>query len=221
MAIATINKGFKRSGKGNMIVLAHPATNPGTSLLTTYQGYMALIYQDTHNKTLKTGVSYFAETDDGGLEVTVTQEPLTYNTQDDKDAIASIKQTTLKGKCKIYDADPAHWATLLGSTSSEILTQVAASGIAGRTQTFVGGSMYPLDALICWRMPSKDYPGEFDHYLFTCSNFVINGTEKLNANGMQMIEIDFTCKSDPWLMNPDTGMYEKAIVDFATAAATA
>lgn len=219
MAIATINKSLKRSGKGELFVFERPTTIPaGATIAQKLSALLvSVMYEDAKLTTLKAGVNAFANITANGFSTKVKQTPLEFESNTDSKETIAIIDTDITGEFEFADINPAHIATVMNANQSELISVAAASGSAGREQVGLGAEMYLTPYVLVYKMPSALFAGQFDHYVYTKATWTVDTDLKNSKKEVSTIKVMFSCQGDEYFQAAN-GLYLKAFADMATVA---
>ncbi len=217
MALTSINRSFERSGRGDLFIVAYPTADPGTDIPTRITGYFANFYTDgAACKALKAGMNPWANLSAEGLKVKCKQNPVEFDPNNGPKHPVGIQDTDIGAEFAFADVDPAHLADAFSTTPEELIAQAAATAKAGRSRVVLGGQSQFNKYLVMYRMPSVLVPGEFDHYLFLRTIFVVETDFDLNKKSPMVCKLKLQCLPDAYLMNA-AGFPELAVADIANA----
>lgn len=221
MSLTSINRSFERGGRGQLFLKAYPAANPGatSSLTDVVKGFFGLFYADGDaRKTLSGGVNPYCNLDASGLSVKFKQETIDVDPNNGPKHAIAIKETSCEAEINFYDVDPAHLADAFNLKAEELLTIAASVGKAGKVTALIGGQSVLNRLVALYRMPSPDFPGEYDHYLFPRVVIAPDTDIKLSKKDAIALKLKLSCQPDLYLINSD-GFSEIAMADISNAAA--
>lgn len=218
VAIPTINSSFKRVGKGDIFLAAHPAVDPGTATLaSTVDGYYGLFYTDAAaKKALKGGVKVLCETTIAGLDVKIKPSIVEFepNNGPKQKLVTGIEEAS--AEFSFYDADPAHLAHVFGLDATQLLAVAAAAGKAGRKIAAISPTTATGRFVLMFRMPSVQVPGEFDHVLLPNIRLMPDLELKLSQKDKVEVKVQVSVLADDFAIGAD-GSGVVAIIDAADA----
>lgn len=220
MALASINRNIERTGRGEFYLAPYPTADPGTDAASRLTAFFALFYADgAACKTLKAGVTPWANLTSDGLKVKVKQNVVEVDPNNGPKHTIGVQDTDMSGEMGFIDVDPAHLADAFGCSVDELIAQAAATGKAGRSRVLLGGQTNLVKYVGLYRMPSALVPGEFDNYLFLRILFTVDTEFDFNKKSAVNCKMKFEALPDCYLVNAN-GLPEQAVYDMATEAAS-
>ena len=195
MALPAVNTKFKRVGVGQLYLAVAPTT------ATDAEDYYAVFFGAggaAAKKTLTGGVVPFANLTDFSVKI----KPSTV----DFDPLAGTKTKVETGieeataEFSFYDLDPAHLNFMYGAAAADLITEAAATGVAGRKTALIGPGGNQESYVAMFRMPSP-IEGEFSHYLLTNCSLVSELDLKFDKKSALQGKITLQLDVSPFLFN--------------------
>jgi hypothetical protein len=183
------------------------------------EGFIQRFYEDpTTSKVLNRLLTPWAMLTADGFKPKFTQEGITVDPNDGPKFTLAAQDLLVGGEFTFLDVNADHWADALSTPAGNMVTIAAGTGKAGRTRMGLGAERVLNKYSLCYRMPSTQFPGEFDHLIIPRATLVVDAELNLNKGKEVTVKIGFSAQAEPSLISPVNGEYMTAIMDYATAA---
>lgn len=224
---------LKRVGPGHLFMVPAPSTDPGTTtgLPTgdttaqekTIDGYYALFFGAAGaaaKQALQAGMADYATLDNTGMDLKLKPSTVKF----DQNLAPQFEMTTglesATAEFTYFEVEPAHLVDLFGSQASDLITVVAATGVAARQIALLGSQSYNLPATVLYRIASSRVAGTFFHYLLPQAYPMANLELKLSKKDELKAKVQLQLQPSPFLLN-SAGNGVVVITDDPTAPAQA
>jgi len=205
MALTTIVNSYKRVGPGQLYLAPAPTADPGTGTpATTADGYYGLFYGaggKAAKKILTGGVLPYLNSTSGGMNLKIKPSTVDFdpNNGPKKKVVTGIDEAM--AELEYYDVDPAHLVDMYGSQAADLISVVAAAGVAGRKIAIIGPSSSNALYAALYRIPDPVLAGEFWHWLLPAVSIIGELDLKLSKKDTLQAKLTLSMEGSPFLNN--------------------
>lgn len=205
MPVGTQDVNYMRVGPGELYLVAAPTADPGTGTkASTIAGYYALFFGSTGaaaKKVLTNGLVPWVNQTSGGMNLKITSSTVEFkpNTAPKKKLKTGIDEAT--ADFEYYDVTPEHLVDTYGGNEDDLISNVAASGVAGRKIALIGSDVSNKTYTALFRVPHPELEGEFWHYLMPSVTTIGDLDLKLGKDDPIQAKFSLQLNASPYLKN--------------------
>jgi hypothetical protein len=241
MSLSSAAPNYRRVGPGQLYLLPAPTTDPGLAVLTptiltcdplattqqlgSVDGYYAMFFGTAAaplglvaKQTLLNTIKAWGNGDSTGLDLKIKMQKAKFDSNIGPAVEVVTGIETASADITIFDVDPPHLVDMFGSQAADLLTCVAATGVAARNIALLGPQSYNTQFTALYRFPSLVTPGSYVHWLFPN---VLASTDieiKMSKKDEMKLKVSLQLMCSPWLLNSQ-GMGVVVITDDPNAPA--